>query len=275
VSSSPTLQQTAADNQVAQLLDAARNAFAGGDYQTAMTQVNQSIAKRPNDVVLHEFRALILFATMQYKAAAGAVYAVLSVGPGWDWATLSSFYPDPEVYSAQLRSLEQYRNKNLNLAEARFLLAYHYMSCGHPEAATVELKEVMRINPKDQLAGQVLAGLSGDKAAAPPAAGPVAANPPAPVNAASLVGNWEATRTDGSSFSFNLTANATYSWKYTRSGKVQEYTGAYTVADNLLILKQGGSPVLIGQVALVDGNRFSFKLVGNNPSDPGLTFSRK
>ncbi len=47
------------------------------------------------------------------------------------------------------------------------------------------------------------------------------------------------------------------------------------MADNLLILKQNGNPAMIGQVALVGGNQFNFKLVGNNPSDPGLTFSRK
>ena len=54
-----------------------------------LTQVNQAIAKKPNDPVLHEFRALILFATKEYKASAAVVYAVLSMGPGWDWATLS------------------------------------------------------------------------------------------------------------------------------------------------------------------------------------------
>ncbi len=32
---------------------------------------------------------------------------------------------------------------------------------------------------------------------------------------------------------------------------------------------------MIGQVTLLDGNRFNFKLVGDNPSDPGLTFSKK
>jgi len=53
-----------------------------------MSLVNQAIAKKPSDPVPHEFRALVLFATRQYKPAAAAIYAVLSVGPGWDWATL-------------------------------------------------------------------------------------------------------------------------------------------------------------------------------------------
>jgi len=32
---------------------------------------------------------------------------------------------------------------------------------------------------------------------------------------------------------------------------------------------------MIGQVALLDTNHFNFKLVGSNPSDPGLTFAAK
>ena len=46
------------------------------------------------------------------------------------------------------------------------------------------------------------------------------------------------------------------------------------MADNLLILKKGNSPVMIGQVTMLADDRFNFKLPGDNPNDPGLTFSR-
>ena len=265
---------SAAESQASQILDVSRNAFAKGDYPAAMTLVNQAIAKTPNDALLHEFRALVLFATRQYKPAAAAIYAVLSVGPGWSWPTLASFYPDPNVYTGQLRALEQYRNENVNLPEPRFLLAYHYMSCGQSEAAARELAEVVRLSPKDQLSAQLLAGLSGDKSATSPAPSPPAA-PSQPVSAAALVGNWEASRPDGSSFAFSLAGDATYSWQFTQKGKSQQFSGAYTIADNLLILKSGGNPTMIAQITVLDSNHFNFKLVGTNPSDPGLTFSRK
>ncbi len=32
---------------------------------------------------------------------------------------------------------------------------------------------------------------------------------------------------------------------------------------------------MIGQITMLDGNRFNFKLAGDNPNDPGLTFSKK
>ena len=220
------------------------------------------------------FAALILFANKQYKEAAAADYAVLSMGPGWDWATMSSFYPNVDTYTGQLRALERYRDDNPKLPEAHFLLAYHYMSCGHPEAAVGELKDVVRLNPKDQLAAQMLSGLTGSEQAPPPAPAQPAA-PPTPIQASSLVGNWSATRAEGDSFAFNLTGNSTYTWKYTHAGKTQDFSGGYTVADNLLILKQNGNPVMIGQITMLDGNRFNFKLAGDNPNDPGLTFSKK
>jgi tetratricopeptide (TPR) repeat protein len=274
----PGANPTLADQRAAQFLDAAHDAFARGDYAAAMAQTNGAIAAKPNDTVPHEFRALVLFATRRYKEAAGAVYAVLSVGPGWDWATLAGCYPDINLYTAQLRALEQYRNDHPSMAEAHFLLAYHYMSCAHIEAAIGEFRQVVQLSPRDQLSAQLLTALTqqqnpADTKPSLTSAAPEA--PAAPVNAAGLVGNWGATRSDGASFSLELSKDGTYSWRHTMQGQAQSYSGAYTVADNLLILKEGGNPAMIGQVVQSDPNRFNFKMVGNNPADPGLDFAKR
>ena len=156
-----------------ELLDAARAAFTQGDYAGALAECDQAIARLPNSAVAHEFRGLALFALHRYKEAAGPVYAVLSVGPGWDWATLSSFYPRPDVYSGQLRALEQYVASNPNVAEARFLLAYHYMTGGHNDAAAEQFKAAVQLNPQDQLSAQLASAMA-------PAAAATAAGPPPP-----------------------------------------------------------------------------------------------
>ena len=101
-----------------------------GDYKTALAQVDQAIAQVPNDTVLHEFRGLVLFALGRYKEAAAADYAVLSAGPGWDWTTLSGLYPNVDVYTEQLRALEQYAKSHPAASEAKFLLADNYLTCG-------------------------------------------------------------------------------------------------------------------------------------------------
>ena len=79
---------------------------------------------------MHEFLALALFAQGKYEQAAAPLYAVLSVGPGWDWTTLSGMYPDVDTYTAQLRDLEAYVKANPNSAHARFVLAYQYLCRG-------------------------------------------------------------------------------------------------------------------------------------------------
>src|SRR5262249_22169016 len=61
--------------------DQARDAFYRGDYAQALASVDAALAKTPSDAVLHELRALCLFATQKYKEAAATLYAVLSVAP--------------------------------------------------------------------------------------------------------------------------------------------------------------------------------------------------
>ena len=261
------------ESEAAQLLDVSRTAFARGDYSQAMHYVNQAIAKKPSDTIPHEFRALILFAQRQYRAATSAVYAVLSIGPGWDWATLCTFYPDPNVYTAQLRALEQYRNEHPNLPEVRFLvgLSLHVVRLerrGHCPTQGSRAAESQR-----SIGGELLAGMSEPKSAAPVTTTPAAA-PAAPVSTDRLVGNWQAPRPEGASISFNVTPDATYHWRYTQNGKSQEFNGTYTMSDNLLILKNQGNPAMIGQISMVDANHFNFKMVGTPPSDPGLTFGK-
>ncbi len=118
-----------------------------------------------------------LFALGRYQEAAGIEYAVLSAGPGWDWTTLSSLYPNVDTYTKQLRALEEYRNQHPDDGAVRFLLASQYITCGYNDNAVTELKSVVKLNPKDQLSQQLIAGLT---TTAPPADQPPAtpASPP-------------------------------------------------------------------------------------------------
>ena len=260
-------------DRATEMLDAGRSAFIAGDYAGALSKCDQAIARLPSSTAAHEFRGLALFALHRYKEAAGPVYAVLSVGPGWDWATLSSFYPRPEVYTEQLRALEQYVESNQNVGEARFLLAYHYMAGGHNDAAAEQFKAAVRLNPQDQLSAQLASAITSPAAGKPPAPGAAAA-PARPVDASALAGVWTCTRGDGTTITLSLSQDAKYTWKFVRKDKPQQFSGAYDVADNLLILKDGNSPAMVGQVTLLSDSRFNFKLAGDNPSDPGLTFGK-
>jgi tetratricopeptide (TPR) repeat protein len=260
-----------AEQQASPLFDAARTAFMQGDYKTALAQVNQAVALVPNDTVLHEFRGLALFAQGQYKQAAAADYAVLSAGPGWDWTTLSSLYPDVAVYTEQLRALEQYALSNPAASDAKFLLAENYLTCGYTDAAAAQFKEVVRLDPKDRLSAQLLKSITAPVAAEPlpaPAAGTGRAD------AASLAGNWTATRADSAKITLALAGDGKFTWTVDQNDKPRQFSGTYSVTDNLLVLKQGNNPMMAGQVVSLAADRFNFKLAGDNPSDPGLTFVR-
>jgi tetratricopeptide (TPR) repeat protein len=117
------------------LFDQSREAFAKGDYKEALELCNQTLKTMPNDAVVHEFRALTQFALQNYPEAAAGAYAVLSAGPGWDWTTVSSLYGNVADYSTQLRALEAFVKKNPKSSDGHFLLAYHYLTAAHPDAA--------------------------------------------------------------------------------------------------------------------------------------------
>ncbi len=156
----PTPIQLTAPDDVRQTVETARTAFRAGDYARALSLTDAGVAHLPTDAVLHEFRALCLFAMHNYRDAAAALYAVLAAGPGWDWETMKSFYPDVATYTAQLRSLEAYQRANPMTPEANFLLGYHYLCLGYPQDAAKQFEAVVKLRPDDQLAGQLLKALT-------------------------------------------------------------------------------------------------------------------
>ena len=80
---------------------------------------------------------------------------------------------------------------------------------------------------------------------------------------------------DSATIKLALAGDGKFTWALDQKGKPQQFSGTYTVADNLLVLKQGDNPMMVGQVASLARDRFNFKLAGDNPSDPGLTFVRE
>ena len=163
-SASPTA--VAAEGNPADVaLNDAVAAFKQNNYDAALDIINKGIAQYPTDSVMHEFRALVLFAKADYQQAAATIHSVLAIGPGWDWTTLASLYPNVLIYTDQLRALEAFVGEHPQDGAARFLLAYHYTSDGHPDAAVRQLQQVVALMPGDRVAADLLKMLS-----APPAA---------------------------------------------------------------------------------------------------------
>jgi tetratricopeptide (TPR) repeat protein len=264
--------------------DAARESFKQGNYEQALVQAGDALKSLPNDTALHEFRALCQFALGRYNEAAATLYAVLSVGPGWDWATLVGLYPDVAVYTAQLRTLEDYCNAHPDAAPPRFVLGYHYLTQGHTQAAADVLKQVVALMPSDTLSAKLVRQLAPaqDQAATSdtsvPAA-PASAPSPAPADTtppqgASIIGTWEAKPAADTGVTLTIQPSGGFTWQVTQRGKAQQFTGTSTYGDGILTLVQEKGPVLVGRVSWKDAGHMTFRVVGDGPDDPGLSFSK-
>jgi tetratricopeptide (TPR) repeat protein len=257
--------------------DAARDSFKQGNYDQALAQANDALAKVPNDTALHEFRALCQFALKQYDAAAATLYAVLAVGPGWDWSTMMGLYPDVSVYTAQLRALEDYCQANPQAAAARFVLSYHYLTEGYTDSAVAVLKQVVALMPSDTLSAKLLRQLDvpKDQDQATPAAGaepaPADATPP---QGASIAGTWKAHPAPDTEIGLIIQPEGQFTWQVTQKGKPQQFSGTFTYGGGLLTLAQDKGLVLVGRVSWKDAEHITFRVAGDGPDDPGLSFSR-
>ncbi|QDU37026.1 Tetratricopeptide repeat protein [Maioricimonas rarisocia] len=298
----PTVTEVAGSTAPSEVaFDRARQAFYTGDYVQALSQVEQALASAPTDAALHEFRALTLFAMGRYQEAAATLNAVLAVGPGWDWETMRGLYPSVEAYTLQLRALEGYVRENRDAAPARFVLAYHYLTCDHTEASVRQLQKVVELEPQDTVASELLSVLDPESAPTaqaapaggtpagnapagnapllvPPAAGeepgqPAAPARPKPPTAEQIVGEWTAKQGDDGTIQLQLEAAGTFTWTFTRDDDENVLKGTYTLADDVLVLTAEDGGQMVANVGLAD-ETLGFRLVGSPPADPGLKFSK-
>ena len=139
---------------------AARAAFYAGNYQEALREITQAIADMPSSDDVHEFHGLVMFAMGDYQKAAAIAHTTLDAGPGWNWSLVQTLYPSPDVYTQQLRALEHYVSEHPNQASTRFLLGYEYLTLGHLNASRRQFDKVVALEPRDQLAKNIVAGLA-------------------------------------------------------------------------------------------------------------------
>jgi tetratricopeptide (TPR) repeat protein len=258
---------------------AALESFKAGDFARALTLNNFALEAHPNDPVLHEFRALCLFALGRYEEAAGVLYVVLTAGPGWDWATMIGLYSDADTYTRQLRALEGAIARNPETASMRFVLAYHYLVQEHVAQARQQFEQVVKLQPKDQLAAQFVKLLT-EPAEAP--AGAEANSARAAVTdqvrqpsrpPAALVGTWKAKPAPDLSIELTMREDGQFTWDVNTNGQANSIAGDADYTDGVLTLTQDDAPALVGKVVNLGEKQFGFELA-NGPKSATIQFSR-
>jgi tetratricopeptide (TPR) repeat protein len=261
------------DEAVSQF-DQARAAFYEGKYEEALKLTDAAIVKLPRDAVLHEFRSLVLFALHRYAESAAALHPVLAVGPGWDWKTMSSLYPSLDIYTGQLRALEDERDKdeNAKAANLRFLVGYHYLTCRHEEAALRSFQRALELQPNDTVVAALVATLTPRDAQAAQTK-----DTPAPKAVATdkILGNWTATGPRSASYTMNLGKDGSFTWSFKQGSRKEEAKGVYAVEGNVLAMEPASGGILAAEMTEKGPDTLLFKMIGGSPKDKGLEFQRE
>ncbi len=249
--------------------DQARDAFRQGNYALAVQLGEQALGQMPNDPNIHQFVALGQFAQGQYDQAAAPLYAVLTIGPGWNWTTLISSYAEADTYTQQIRALESYIKANPQSAAAHFVVGYHYLTQGHNVDAANQFEKAAGLQPSDKLSAQLAAQLQPpasqpstiDTATAPSTA--TASAVPAPPG--NLAGRWAATPAKDARVALAIKDDGNFTWAVTTPGQPDKtIAGKSTYANGVLTLagSDGQLGALAGQVAWQDDNHMTFRLRG-------------
>ena len=260
-------------------VDDALAKFKAGDYAAALTGFDTALKLAPNDSVIHEVRALTLFALGRYPEAAATLNSVLAVAPGMDWTTISNVYGSVDAYTQHLRKLEDFCKSHPGDAAAHFVLAYHYLVGGYADMAAEALKVVVAKQPGDMVAKRLLDALQPPKPAEQPAAQAEVAPTPAPAAATApetdLVGSWKASGgTD--TVELTITAESTFTWKSSPQGKpAVELAGTIETSADAIALVSEKAGTMVGKVASKGPDAFEFSLPGAPAGTKPLRFERQ
>jgi tetratricopeptide (TPR) repeat protein len=255
----------------------ARASFSAGEYETALNQLDVTLQTMPRDTVVHEFRGLVLFAMKKYPDSAASVYAVLSAGPGWDWTTMSGLYPNVNVYTQQLRELENFMKSNPTSADASFLLGYHYLTMGHKDVAQKYFGTALQQLPGDrlltQLAGTTAPVSQETKSSPTIVPTPAEFTPDQILTVDQMVGTWKASSPDAQ-FELTLTSDGRFVWIYSRGKTKETVKGVFAIDQNNLAMEPDAGGTMLAEITNAGPTQFQFKMVGGEPDDKGLMFAR-
>ncbi len=239
--------------------------------------------------MIHEVRALTLFALGRYDEAAAILNSLLASAPGMDWTTVSGLYGNIDSYTQQLRRLEAFCDSNPRSSSAHFVLAYHYLVLGEKENAISVLKVVVANQPKDVTSKRMLDALTLEERKANPPAPPVADRPrsllqneQAEITDSSdaevetnLVGRWEAVA-GATKIELTVTEDSKFQWRAIEQGKVVSELGGDLVSSEMSIaLQTDKEGTMAGRVKSLGPDRWRFQVEGAPENDPGLTFQRR
>ena len=277
-------QATAQASPTDVAVDEALAKFKAGDYAGALAGFDKALRLSPKDSVIHEVRALALFALGRYPEAAATLNSVLASAPGMDWTTVSNVYGSVDAYTGHLRKLEDFCRTHPDDAAAHFVLGYQYLVGGSSDMAAAALRVVIAKQPGDVVAKRLLDAIA---PAAQDQAQPAPTAESAPQGATArpaaeqalpeidLVGTWKAT-SGKDTIQLTVTADSKFTWKAQPDGKppVTLDGSIETTADAVALVSESAG-TMVAKVTPKTADSFEFSLAAAPKDTPPLVFSRQ
>jgi hypothetical protein len=145
--------------EMRRLLDLAENAFRAGRYDEALDKVQTLLDGKPDLGLAALLHAETLFALGKYPEGAAALHWAISNLPRQQWGVIVEnyrhFYAQPEKFTEQLRSLENYVRQNPTIPAGHFLLGFHYGYLGRRAEAAGQLAAALELSQFDDQARQL------------------------------------------------------------------------------------------------------------------------
>jgi tetratricopeptide (TPR) repeat protein len=282
------VELTADEARSVELFDMARREFKLGRYERAMELTEQAIPLNSDDVILHEFFALTLFALRKYDESAIVLNSLLAVAPGMDAETVGSLYASPEIYARQIRTLEDHVRGDAEDVSARFVLAYHKLVAGESKEASELLGEVTRMEPDDHVARQLLVDLKRDETVSESTKSELKeplvlgvpdavdlAEEPVEEQSTDLAGQWLASQSE-SKIELVLSEEGSFTWSTSQADQpTRVIRGEFVLAGDVLVLEGAEAGTFVGKVEPLGSDQFRFQFVNAPAEDSGLLFNRQ
>lgn len=135
--------------------------FREGRYDEAAESYLRAIAYAPEDGSIHFVASDALFAQGDYHYAAYMIRRALELDPGLATVDLDkrTFYENPDLFSLQLSALQSYLEEKRFDAAAHLVHGYNLRFSGRPDRAAQAFERVLEIEPGNEAAELMLAGL--------------------------------------------------------------------------------------------------------------------
>ncbi len=141
--------------------------FKEGRFAKASESYMRALAYAPEDGSLHFVIADALFAQSDYHYAAFMIQKGLEYDPDLAMAETDkrTFYGDPKLFDAQMKSLRDYLGEKPYDAAAHLVFVYNLKFSGEPDAARAAAKKLLEVDPSNE-AGKLFAEALDPKRAA-------------------------------------------------------------------------------------------------------------